>query len=241
MSYQVTVIGFDFTNSQEFEGESLRDALESMGAKTVSYGGLGSFVEEISGVKYKQDAGGIYTWLLSKKTNDGTSSVDFGINLIKPKEGDHIFAMYEFIPDSKPQVGPNYESVTELKIPDELDFPEYEFTKLENYLEVETINYSDFDKDEEEVPIVKVELFSQKDYLPQIERYETFNLFIETSSPALTPINLPEKLGQKRLFSDATLDSELENFLMDVLVEAKNSRVLDKIEAVDTLSPLILA
>lgn len=248
MSYELTISGFDpkvglFSSYGMFEDVGLKSALESLGAKTVNYGGLGSFIQDVGGMKYQEKDNGIYTWLLSKQTPTGAESVDYGIDQISPNDGDHYFAQYEFIPNSNLKPVQGY-TVPDIPIPDEIEFPEYEFSNSSNYFEPEIFSYDELSKKEnDERPVTEIEISNAKEYSPYTIEYTVFEMTCESSAPQLTSVVFKEKQSLRRHLPDlwSETDFGLESFINEVLISARLSKVFGRKRIKEPLSPLILA
>ena len=224
MSYQVSVMGYGFSKEMEAEGP-LSTALSELDAKFSSFD-LGSFLYEMSGMKYQEVNGGFYSWMIYKTGNDGIPQfVNEGLNKLIPKQGEHIYLMYQFFPSGSYQERELLRLPKPPKLPERPQPPEYQFVLPEKYelpdlfeygestVEEELLTASVFE--EEDKQELNVPLYSKPEFtLPLPASIETYQLVRPLPEPARTP--LPE-------FQD---DDGLERFLMDVMSEAKFTSLL---------------
>ncbi|MBR9689451.1 MAG: dethiobiotin synthase [Candidatus Altiarchaeota archaeon] len=228
MSYQLTVLGFGYSQELQVEG-GLEDALKGLDAKFTSFE-FGTFLHEIADMPYKEVDGGMYAWMLYHLDNAGQMKpVEQGLKDLSPKDGDRIFALYQFFSTGIHSTPGAYERPSAVEMP-EAEWLDYVLEKPEEYIDSSLIEYQEFEPEVEDLTPL-LEVFFDEDELPtQFAQYSLpeFN-FNHTSLQALYTVVFPKSLAIPQPINDIQNDSELEHFLMDILSEAKFEGVLEAI------------
>lgn len=226
MSYSLNIMGYGYSKEVETEGP-LTDALSKLDAKFSTFD-LGSFLYELGGMKYKEVAGGFYSWMLYRVGPTGNMMpTQEGISALVPRPGERIYAVYEFHPSGR-YVDPGLYELPELPGPPEEPEPaEYHFVPLEGYELPELVEYGQLVQ-EPEGPAVTEFTEQEKRPLPEysfpdfttplFKPVETYQLVRPLPTPRRSPV--PE-------FQD---NSDLERFLMDILASARLAFLLPRPE-----------